>query len=261
MPTRPTFIAYAYAKALELLVYWMLGIDGKVYSFGDAPDLGGIGIKVADEFVDLEPNPTGEGYWLLQSSVSFFVFGAAKPFGSVDRAMLSAREHAASLSATPSGHGYWIFTTKGRVFAFGDATSYGDMSGTTLNSPVLDSITTPTGNGYYMVASDGGIFAFGDATFRGSMGGTKLNAPVQSLVPDPDGVGYWLVASDGGVFAFEAGFRGSMGSSRLNKPITGMVPYGNGYLMSARTAASSASPTRDSPGPWGPPRQPTRSPR
>ena len=117
------------------------------------------------------------------------------------------------------------------MIAFGDAAVLGDMTGTTLNGPVLDSVATPSGQGYYMVASDGGIFAFGDARFAGSMGGKRLNAPVRSLVPDGDGTGYWLVAADGGVFAFDAPFRGSMGGRPLNKPVPGMVRYGDGYLM------------------------------
>jgi subtilisin family serine protease len=211
--------------------YWMVGSDGAVYGFGDASYRGGLP-SGGSRAVDLEPAPSGGGYWILD--VAGHVFGFDAPYhGGVDGSTLQAGESVTSLSATPSGAGYWIFTTAGRVFAFGDATHHGDMGGTRLNGPVLDSIVTPSGGGYYMVASDGGIFSFGDARFFGSMGGKSLNAPVQSLVPDPDRTGYWLVASDGGVFSFDAAFRGSMGSVPLNRPVTGMVPFGNGYLMVA----------------------------
>jgi Tol biopolymer transport system component len=211
--------------------YWMVGADGRVFSFGEAAHRGDALILAGAEAVDLEPTPSGNGYWVVDSAGRVFAMGDAKFLGVAAPTALTAGEKVTSLSSTKTGNGYWMFTTKGRVLTFGDATHYGDMAATRLNGPVLDSIPTASGRGYYMVASDGGIFSFGDAKFYGSMGDKKLNAPVQSLVPDGDGVGYWLVASDGGIFAFEAPFKGSMGNVRLNKPVTGMVRFGNGYLM------------------------------
>ena len=235
--------------------YWLLDAGGTVYPFGDAAPYGDAAANFAAtpaagpssagaapaaipgaaggavRAVDLEPTPSGRGYWVLDSRGRIHPFGDAAPLGDVAPGRLSAGEEPATLSATPTGAGYWVFTNRGRAIAFGDAAAVGDMTGTTLNGPVLDSVATPSGRGYYMVASDGGIFAFGDARFAGSMGGRALNAPVRSLVPDGDGGGYWLVAADGGVFAFDAPFRGSMGGQRLNKPVRGMVRYGDGYLM------------------------------
>jgi hypothetical protein len=211
--------------------YWMVGSDGKVYGFGTAQQFGDAGLTPGTKAVDLEPTPTGDGYWVVDDAGGVSSLGDAVFRGGPDTLTLKPGEKVTSLSSTPTGKGYWMFTDKGRVLTFGDAAFFGDMSKTTLNGPVLDSIVTSTGKGYYMVGSDGGIFAFGDAKFYGSMGGTKLNAPVQSLVPDSDGVGYWLVASDGGIFAFDAPFKGSMGGKRLNKPVTGMVRFADGYLL------------------------------
>jgi hypothetical protein len=211
--------------------YWMVGADGKVYSFGEAGHFGNAAPAAGSSAVDLEPTPSGNGYWIVTDRGVVTTSGDAVAYGQPAAAALTRGETVTSLSATPTGRGYWIFTSKGRAMNFGDAAFYGDMSKVTLNGPVLDSIPTTSGKGYYMVASDGGIFAFGDARFFGSMGGKPLNKPVQSLVPDGDGVGYWLVASDGGIFAFQAGFRGSMGGKALNKPVTGMVRFADGYLM------------------------------
>jgi hypothetical protein len=211
--------------------YWMVGADGKVFGFGNAHRFGDAGLTPGTSAVDLEPTPSGDGYWVVDDAGGVSSFGDAVFRGAPDSLTLKAGEKVTSLSSTATGKGYWMFTNKGRVLTFGDAVAYGDMSKQTLNAPVLDSIVTPTGKGYYMVAADGGIFSFGDAKFYGSMGGKKLNAPVQSLVPDSDGVGYWLVASDGGIFAFDAPFKGSMGGQKLNKPVTGMVRYADGYLM------------------------------
>jgi myo-inositol-hexaphosphate 3-phosphohydrolase len=211
--------------------YWMVGSDGRVYSFGDAKSYGDASLAGGAQAVDVEPTPSGNGYWVIDDQGHVFAKGDAKALGDVSRSILSPAEVITSLSATKSGNGYWVFTSVGRAIPFGDAVFYGDMRDTKLNGPVLDSIPTASGKGYYMVGSDGGIFSFGDAVFLGSMGGKPLNKPVQSLVPDGDGSGYWLVASDGGIFAFEAPFKGSMGAIKLNKPVTGMVRYGDGYLM------------------------------
>jgi hypothetical protein len=214
--------------------YWMLGSGGQVYPFGEAVDHGNADGTLAPgaRAVHLEPTPSGNGYWIVDTAGRVTAAGDARALGGASA--LPAGESVTSLSATPSGNGYWLFTNRGRVLTFGDATNDGDMTKTRLNGPVLGSIATPSGKGYYMVASDGGIFAFGDAAFHGSTGSIHLNAPVQSLVPTPDGGGYWLVASDGGIFAFgDAPFRGSMGGKALNKAVVGMVGYADGYLMVA----------------------------
>ncbi len=212
--------------------YWMASDDGQVFGFGPGATLADDGptLPAGVLYVDLEPRPQGDGYWLLDSTGTVTNRGRAGLLSTRPNLMLG--ESATSLSATPSGLGYWIFTTRGRVLRFGDAPPLGDLGNVVLNGPVLDSVATPSGLGYYMVGSDGGVFAFGDASFYGSTGGQRLNKPVQSLVPTATNRGYWLVASDGGVFAFgDAVFRGSMGSVSLNRPVTGMVRFGTGYLM------------------------------
>jgi hypothetical protein len=221
----------------DALGYWMLEASGTVHGFGQA--VAHPAAPTGGEAVDIEPTPTGSGYWTLDEHGEVRAYGGAPELGSGVATWAATGERFTSLSATPSGQGCWLFTERGRVVAIGDAQPLGDLTHLVLNGPVLDSIATPTGDGYYMVASDGGIFAFGDAAFLGSMGGLRLNEPVQSLVPTASGAGYWLVASDGGVFAFgDAGFRGSIPGvlapgRRLNRPITGMVRFGDGYLMVA----------------------------
>jgi sugar lactone lactonase YvrE len=216
--------------------YWMLGMDGKVYPFGQAKALGeAFGALPADaKAVHIEPTHTGNGYWILDSLGNVYAHGDAPNLGGAPKTGLKKGERPVSLSATPRSQGYWIFTNRGRVVPFGDAAHLGDLIDVDLNAGVLRSVATPSGQGYFMVAGDGGVFTFGDAVFRGSMGDKKLNAPVESLVPTSSGLGYWLVATDGGIFSFgDAPFRGSMGSTPLNKPVQGMVRYGAGYLMVA----------------------------
>jgi sugar lactone lactonase YvrE len=218
--------------------YWMLGVDGKVFAFGDATQAmfgDAVGrIPAGAKAVHIEPTPSGRGYWINDDRGGVYYFGDAADKGGIAASELQPGEKIVSLSATPSGQGYWLFSTKGRVFTKGDAGNFGGLGHLTLNGPVQSSIPTPTGKGYYMVGSDGGVFAFGDAKFHGSTGNLRLNKPVMSLVPTRTGQGYWLVASDGGIFAFgDAVFKGSMGDKRLNQPVVGMVRYGSGYLMVA----------------------------
>ena len=140
------------------------------------------------------------------------------------------------MAADPDGGGYFVASNKGEVEPFGDALSHGELTGTTLNEPVVGVAATPDGGGYWLDASDGGVFTFGNAHFWGSTGSMRLNKPVVGMAPTHDGRGYWLVASDGGIFAFgDAAFEGSMGSHRLNEPIVGMAPThdGRGYWLVA----------------------------
>ena len=209
--------------------YWMLTKTGTVSGFGSANG----STLPSGTYVDIEPTPTGNGYWALKEGGDLVFKGDA----STDRIFsigVRPGERAVSLSSTPTGKGLWIFTDRGRVVPQGDAQFFGDMSNTPLNGPVLGSVATPTGLGYWMVGSDGGVFSFGDAKFSGSTGNMKLNKPVMALAADPDGSGYWLVASDGGIFAFDATFYGSTGNLPLNKPISGMVPGKGGYMMVAQ---------------------------
>jgi hypothetical protein len=45
--------------------YWMIGADGAVYPFGDAVGYEGPGGAVPGTAVDLEPTPSGQGYWIV----------------------------------------------------------------------------------------------------------------------------------------------------------------------------------------------------
>ena len=220
--------------------YWMLGSDGTVYNFGDAPFHGSATSAMASKLpsgvraVSIVPTNNGDGYCVVDTQGTTYCYNAAGGYASLPPGSLRPGEQVTSMDVSSTSNGYWFFTSLGRVFPEGGAPFFGDLSGFHLTGPVLGSIITPTEKGYFMVASDGGVFAFGDAVFRGSMGGHRLDGPVVGLAPDPSNKGYWLVANDGGIFAFgDAPFRGSMGGIKLAKPVVGMVPYGNGYLMVA----------------------------
>ena len=185
-------------------------------------------------YAGIASTPSGDGYWLVDSSGAVHPHGGATSFGSMAGLPLNAPIN--HLVPTPDGKGYWMVAADGGIFSFGDARFFGSMGGQHLNAPVVDLAPTADGGGYWLVAADGGIFAFGDARFLGSMGGQHLNRPVVGMAVDPKGLGYWMVATDGGIFAFgSAGFYGSTGAITLNLPVNGMsaTPDGAGYWMVA----------------------------
>ena len=217
--------------------YWMLLGDGGVVTFGKAGYFGGypntcwhVGFD-CPMAVDLEPTPTGRGYWTVSAYGDIAAFGDA-----IDLPDGMPGGFAAGIRSTPTGKGAWVFGYEGCVLARGDARDHGSMCGQQLASGVIGMAPTPTGRGYWLLGGDGGIFSFGDAAFHGSTGAMRLNRPIVAMAPTPTGRGYWLVASDGGIFAFgDAKFHGSTGNLVLNRPIIGMLPSatGDGYHLVA----------------------------
>src|SRR6185369_12873863 len=114
----------------------MVGSDGKVYGFGTAQHLGDAGLLPGASAVDLEPTPSGDGYWVVDDAGGVSSFGDAVYRGAPDSLTLAKGEKVTSLASTLTGKGYWMFTNKGRALPYGDAVSYGDMSKVTLNGPV-----------------------------------------------------------------------------------------------------------------------------
>ena len=216
--------------------YWVVGTDGGIYAFGNAPFLGSMGGHHLNQpIVGIAATPSGQGYWEVASDGGIFRFGDAGFFGSTGSLRLN--KPIVGMAPTPSGQGYWLVASDGGLFAFGDARFFGSMGSSHLNQPIVGMTPSATGQGYRMVAADGGIFSFGDAKFYGSTGSIRLNQPVVGMAPAPAGAGYWMVASDGGVFNFgpAAPLYGSAGNVHLNSPMVGMAvtPDGQGYWLVA----------------------------
>ena len=232
--------------------YWLAGADGGVYAFG-APFYGsGLMPPGACGFspqppsmldgalgcVGIASTPTGDGYWLLNSSRTATPFGQAGQSHQTGCTSLNgAMGFWTGIGSSPTGNGFFVTASNGGVMGCGDAVPFGGLASQALNAPIAGLATTPDRMGYWLVSGDGGVFAFGDATFYGSMGGTRLNAPVVGIAATPDGNGYWLVASDGGVFSFgDAQYSGSMGAAPIGAPpMVGIAATsdGKGYWLAA----------------------------
>ena len=214
--------------------YWLVGRDGGVFSFGDAPFFGSMAnYRLPAPVVGMTANPVGLGYWLVGSDGAVYAFGDAVNYGSMAGKPLA--KPVVGIAATPTGRGYWLASGDGGVFAFGDAAFRGNMVGQPLAQPVSGIAAHATNGGYWLTAGDGGVFAFG-APFHGNMVGKPLNKPVVGIAPSRTGNGYWLVGGDGGIYAFgDAQFRGSAGGTALAASVVGIAqgPAGDGYWLAA----------------------------
>ena len=235
--------------------YWLVGLDGGVFSFGNAGFHGsipGLGIK-AHDIVGIASTADGQGYWLLGADGGVFAFGDAPFYGSLPSVLgRAAPNPMTSIVRTPDGRGYWIVGTDGGVFTFGDAGFYGSLPGinvTPSSARVADSVAfhayassqdvflapTPDAGGYWVVDSAGDVYGFGDAGFYGSLPGRlsslaktsshdvvtghQATVPVTGFAPTADGHGYWMVATDGSLYTFgDAPNYGSLRDIGLTPP-------------------------------------------
>src|SRR5256885_683564 len=55
--------------------YWMVGNDGRVYNFGDSKSFGDATLAAGAQAVDLEPTPSGNGYWIVDDFGHVFAKG------------------------------------------------------------------------------------------------------------------------------------------------------------------------------------------
>jgi hypothetical protein len=216
--------------------YWMVGSDGRVYSYGDAANLydqytGADFLNLNKPIVGMTATPDGHGYWLVASDGGVFSYGDAGFYGSTGG--MSLNKPIVGMTATADGKGYWLVASDGGIFAYGDAQFFGSAGSILLNQPIVGMAADAATGGYWLVAADGGVFSY-NAPFLGSAGNIRLNKPIVGMEAAPDGSGYRFVASDGGVFCYGLPFAGSTGSITLNQPITSMAPSGSGgYWLGA----------------------------
>ena len=114
--------------------YFLVGQDGGVFSFGDAPFLGSLpGLRVAvHDIRGIVPTRDNRGYFLVGQDGGVFAFGDAPFLGSLPGEGVHIAD-VIGIAATPSDQGYWVVAGDGTVYAFGNAPNFGSATGT--NSP------------------------------------------------------------------------------------------------------------------------------
>jgi hypothetical protein len=181
--------------------YWLLGADGSVHGRGTQP-LGDLrGRTDLGWFIDIEPTPSGRGYWIATTTGGVFGFGDATGHGSMHGRHLNAPM--ISMTPTASGRGYYLVAADGGVFTFGDAAFRGSTGNLRLNSPVRSMAVAPNGLGYWLLGGDGGVFSF-NVPFHGSVPGTGRCATGEGVQirPSSTSAGYWVQTAGGEIHAF-----------------------------------------------------------
>ena len=229
--------------------YWLVGDDGGVFAFGDAPYRGSTGNMVTrarDLVVSLvmvsgiAPTADDGGYWLATGNGGIFPFGSAKYFGSLqDIGVLDAE--VTSIVPSADGQGYFMASWQGGVYAFGDARFEGTC-GTLARcgEGVMALVPDATGKGYWLVLSNCKVLAFGDAPAipapdcQNYAAANKVQ--VRTAVATPDGRGYWALLANGAVYP--------------EGDAVGLGPWKAPAITDKKDPAVAIVPTRDGRGAW-----------
>ena len=119
--------------------YWLVGKDGAIYAFGNAPSNLGSGFgQVSAPVVSLATTPDGNGYWIFGVNGSVLSFGDAS--GGIGQVNFPLNSPIVFGQATSTGNGYWMFGSDGGVFTFGDAPYEGGLANIRLNKPINGAI-------------------------------------------------------------------------------------------------------------------------
>jgi hypothetical protein len=107
--------------------YWLVGIDGGVFAYGDAAFYGSMGGRTVNAPVaGIARTTDGHGYWLVGWDGGVYAFGDAPFSGSMGDTPLNALM--IGIAGNPDGPGYWTVAQDGGVFAFGGAPFLGSMA-------------------------------------------------------------------------------------------------------------------------------------
>lgn len=216
--------------------YWLMGRDGGIFSFGNAPFFGSTGgMRLNQPVVAISPTPSGDGYWIVASDGGIFSFGDAQFAGSTGG--LKLNQPIVGMASTPSGAGYWLLARDGGVFTFGDASYAGSAVGMFPSDDEAVGIAPhPSGLGYWIATRGQRLFAFGSAPTRTTNFGI-FPVTVVGIAASPNGNGGWAFAAENGA-AYSFGGSNLGVAEELHSPIvSGAVDVnGDGYGMLVTTA-------------------------
>lgn len=199
--TAPGDTTAALVPAHDRRGYWLVGCDGSVYHFGDAPHMDGARRAIASHrgVAAAVATPTGAGLWLIASDGKIVSVGDAPRLAFTGRPNVPITDAA----AVPGENGIWATTGSGVVLHAGSAVAYGGLAGVHLAAKITGIAPTHDGHGYWLVGSNGSVRAFGHARAYGSVAHpNKLEGPIVGIAATADDHGYWLVSTNGSVHAF-----------------------------------------------------------
>jgi len=174
--------------------YWTVDVSGKVISYGDAVNYGGLTVNETPRaqggvgvVTDMAVTSTGAGYWLLQENGVVTPFGDAITYanGSHVGAFIGGQvADAVSLESDYANDGYWVLWGDGVVEAIGGLANHGSHLGDLTPASMATSVRrTNTSDGYWISYLNGPIEAYGDAA---DLGGAENDTPEGLARPTVD---------------------------------------------------------------------------
>jgi hypothetical protein len=237
--------------------YWVSSSTGEVAPCG-ASNLNNLGAAlhgslpapgvgfISEDDPSIVSDPTGNGYWVVNSNGEVNAYGAAHWYGQhnieCNDAECLGEELVTGAAVTPNGRGYWFVNADGKVSNYGDASFYGSahvVNGfvpnrsergggayTLTDIGIAGIAPTLGGHGYVLVARDGAVYGFG--SHRGDACGPvglSHGAYVSGVAPDYQTGGYWVAETDGRVVPCHAP---SFAYKAVTGTVTGIGALGNG---------------------------------
>ena len=101
--------------------YFLVGSDGGVFAFGNAPFLGslpGDQVTPSEPITGIVAADTDRGYFLVGRDGGVFAFGTVPFLGSLPGKGVSV-DDIIGIASTPTGNGYWLVSSTGTVYGSG----------------------------------------------------------------------------------------------------------------------------------------------
>ncbi|HUY31046.1 MAG TPA: Ig domain-containing protein [Acidimicrobiales bacterium] len=194
--------------------------------------LGGSTVAVAVE-------PSGAGYWTVNSVGTVHAFGAAPFHGSVGRRYLDAP--IVGIAARPGGAGYWVASATGHVYGFGADRTLGSVPAHELRGTIVGIAAADHGRGYWLASSTGQVFAFGTARSAGIGRVTRFPGGIVAIAAATVSDGFYVVSATGRVQGAGGAGPAPARSGRVVGRVVGIaVPpaaAGPGYWLLSQTGA------------------------
>lgn len=194
--------------------YWLVGLDGGVFTYGDAPFYGSIpgsGGSGGPQTVALVPDASTGGYWEVDADGGVFSYHATY-HGSLPGIGVGTL---AVVDAGPYGtDGYCMLWNTGRVDCFLSNGSHIEPVGPVESSqaaytdPVV-SMSITSGGGIWTVSRRGVVRNYGNASYEGELYPTVPTGPIMSISGWSTN-GYRFVGADGGTFDYNIPYEGNV---------------------------------------------------
>lgn len=148
------------------LGYWVMGVGGEIYAFGDATSYGNESVSGGNLCTSIDSHPSAMGYWIVKSLGQVIVKGSAISYGNWAGVALALGSTSTNrIRRTSTGLGYWLMTGTGRVEAHGDAVYYGQTLAPTVDTDwrkaYLNFFPIFGDTGYMLMRGDGLIVQYG----------------------------------------------------------------------------------------------------